>query len=133
MDAALPRLGSGPQSADRIVSRSPDAISVRKTKGRNGYHLQRTPFQPYSVGISSIAKKSNLIPEAGYGRSPYFFGYCQCFNCDAKNSSLLYKSSSNGNTIIRKMNSTKRFIQSFDIKCYISDSYLKDLFPIDTE
>ena len=67
------------------------------------------------------------------GGAHIFSGYCQCLNCDAKKSSFLYKSNLIGNTIIRKMNSTKEFIQIFDKKYYISDSYLKDLISIDTE
>ena len=67
------------------------------------------------------------------GGTHIFSGYCQCLNCDAKKSSFLYKSNLIGNTIIREMNSTKEFIQIFDKKYYISDSYLKDLISIDTE
>lgn len=67
------------------------------------------------------------------GGAHIFSGYCQCLNCDAKKSSFLYKSNLIGNTIIREMNSTKGFIQTFDKKYYISDSYLKDLISIDTE
>ena len=67
------------------------------------------------------------------GGAHIFSGYCQCLNCDAKKSSFLYKSNLIGNTIIREMNSTKEFIQIFDKKYYISDSYLKDLISIDTE
>ena len=67
------------------------------------------------------------------GGAHVFSGYCQCLNCDAKKSSFLYKTNPSGNTIIRKMNSTKGFIQIFDKKYYISDSYLKDLISIDTE
>ena len=67
------------------------------------------------------------------GGAHVFSGYCQCLNCDAKKSSFLYKSNLIGNTIIREMNSTKGFIQTFDKKYYISDSYLKDLISIDTE
>ena len=67
------------------------------------------------------------------GGAHVFSGYCQCLNCDAKKSSFLYKSNLIGNTIIREKNSTKGFIQTFDKKYYISDSYLKDLISIDTE
>lgn len=67
------------------------------------------------------------------GGAHIFSGYCQCLNCDAKKSSFLYKSNLIGNTIIREKNSTKGFIQTFDKKYYISDSYLKDLISIDTE
>ena len=67
------------------------------------------------------------------GGAHIFSGNCQCLNCDAKKSSFLYKSNLIGNTIIREMNSTKGFIQTFDKKYYISDSYLKDLISIDTE
>ena len=100
MDPEIPWLGSGAESADRIIWGKADGVFIRKKKpGR----LTLTESRPSLIpsAFKGLPEKPSLIPEAGWGKSPQkavlevpFF--------DAKNTNRMYKHIDNGYTINRK-------------------------------
>ena len=57
MDSEVPELGSGPEPADRAIWRTADTVSIKR-KSQGGHNSIIWPPQPYSIGIYSIARKS---------------------------------------------------------------------------
>ena len=133
MDAEIPELGSGIESADRPLRRTAYCLSVREKKSRNGEALLSPAFllSVYSFGIYIIARnfrsysRGRVWAEPTKGNNHDALLIMQKIENDVYNfptwQYCKYKDIFDSRIII---NSTAKF--------YISISYQKDLLSIDT-
>ena len=107
MDAEIPKLGSGIESADCPIWRTAYQLFVRKEKQE-----WSCPKANHSRSLSIpsafvlLPEFSHSIPEVGCGQRPRKKQSIQCLICYAKKSKRMYKILSDGYTINRKINST---------------------------